>query len=135
LVAVAVAEAGLWWQLGVVVVATAAAWQQLGGGSGGGSATAWRWQLGGGIGVGGGSGGSGAAAAWRGDGVGSAAAAAVALRRRLWRQRDSVTLSSAMVIDGLCHFIEGSGVRSHIVYVQIASRFFFFEEGAIFNCT
>jgi hypothetical protein len=32
LVAVAVAEAGLWRRLGVVVVAMAAAWQQLGGG-------------------------------------------------------------------------------------------------------
>ncbi len=96
-----------------------------------------RWQLGGGVGVGGGSGGSGAAAAWRGDGDGSAAAAAaaVALRRRLWRQRDSVTLSSAMVIDGLCRFIEGSDVRSRSAYVRIGSRIIFFEEGAIFDCT
>ncbi len=96
-----------------------------------------RWQLGGGIGVGGGSGGSGAAAAWRGDGNGSAAAAAaaVALRRRLWRQRYSVTLSSTMVIDGLCCFIEGGDVRSRSIYVRIGTQFFFVEEGAIFNCT
>jgi hypothetical protein len=46
-----------------------------------------------------------------------------------------VPLSSAMVIDGLFRFIEGSDFRSRSVYVQIGSQFIFFEEGATFNCT
>jgi len=46
-----------------------------------------------------------------------------------------VSLSSAMVIDGLCRFIEGGDVRLRSVYVRIGTRFFVVEEGAIFNCT
>ena len=46
-----------------------------------------------------------------------------------------VPLSSAIVLDGLCRFIVGGDVRSRSVYVRIGSRFFFVEEGAIFNCT
>ena len=36
-----------------------------------------------------------------------------------------VPLSSTMVIDGLCRFIEGSDVCSRSVYVRIGSLFFF----------
>jgi hypothetical protein len=34
-----------------------------------------------------------------------------------------VPLSSAIVIDGLCRFIEGGDVRSRSVYIRIGTRF------------
>jgi len=46
-----------------------------------------------------------------------------------------VRLSSTMVIDGLCRFIEGGDVRSRSVYIRIGTQFFVVVEGAIFNCT
>ncbi len=71
----------------------------------------------------------------------AAAVAAVAAAVAAARQRDvggSLAVraaAAAMVIDGLCCFIEGGDVCSRSVYVRIGTPFFVVEEGAIFNCT